>query len=60
MRRDLMDILACPTCKAPLTLSVTREDGEDVVEGTLTCTKCGTTYPIEDSIPNLLPVELRS
>ena len=59
MRRDLMDILACPTCKAPLELAVTREEKYEVVEGTLTCTKCGTVYPIEDSIPNLLPVELR-
>ncbi len=55
MRRDLIDILACPTDKAPLTLAVEYADGQDVVTGTLTCAACGAAYPIHDSIPNLLP-----
>ena len=59
MRRDLMDILACPECKAPLELSVEQEEDGDVVAGNLTCTSCGETYPIEGSIPNLLPKALR-
>jgi uncharacterized protein YbaR (Trm112 family) len=59
MRKDLMDILACPVCKAPLTLTVTKQDGDEVVEGTLQCTKCSETYPIVDTIPNLLPPDLR-
>lgn len=59
MRRDLMDILACPVCKAPLTLSVTREDGPEVLDGALRCTACGEDYPIADGIPNLLPPEMR-
>ena len=59
MKRDLMDILACPEDKAPLTLDVTEEADGEVMSGTLTCTQCGTEYPIEDSIPNLLPKALR-
>ena len=59
MRRDLMDILACPECKAPLELTVEQEEGGDVVAGSLTCTSCGETYPIEASVPNLLPKALR-
>ena len=56
MRRDLIDILACPDDKAPLTLAVERADGYgDVVDGSLSCTRCGAVYPIHDSIPNLLP-----
>ena len=55
-----MDILACPVCKGPLQLSVTREDEEEIVEGSLTCEACSEIYPIEDTIPNLLPPELRS
>lgn len=55
MQRDLIDILACPTDKAPLTLTVEHADGDDVVAGSLTCTMCNTAYPIRDSIPNLLP-----
>jgi uncharacterized protein YbaR (Trm112 family) len=59
MRKDMMDILACPVCKNPLTLTVTKEDGDEVVTGSLHCAKCNETYPIEDTIPNLLPPELR-
>jgi uncharacterized protein YbaR (Trm112 family) len=60
MLADLMDILACPEDYAPLTLEVTQQEGDDIVAGTLTCTVCGEVYPIEDSIPNLLPKELRA
>lgn len=59
MRRDLMDILVCPLCKAALELTVTREDGDEIVEGRLKCSACRENYPIEDSIPNMLPPDLR-
>ena len=60
MRRDLLDILACPVCKGPLELNVLKEEGEEIVEGTLGCGQCQEEYPIEDSTPNLLPPSLRS
>ena len=59
MRRDLMDILVCPVCKGTLALTVTKEDGEEIVEGSLRCDACNEVYPIEDTIPNLLPPALR-
>lgn len=59
MKRDLMDILACPMCKGELTLSVDKEEGDEIVEGALNCEACGENYPIEDTIPNLLPPSLR-
>ena len=59
MRKDLMEILVCPMCKGELTLTVDKEEGDEVVEGSLHCAKCDETYPIEDRIPNLLPPELR-
>jgi len=55
VRTDLVEILACPTCKAGLTLAVDTEDENEVVEGSLTCTACDTVYPINDGIPNLMP-----
>ncbi|ATZ61042.2 MAG: methytransferase partner Trm112 [Methanosarcinales archaeon Met12] len=58
MKRELMDILACPMCKGDLKLEVEEGDGE-VITGTLCCTKCDEHYPIEDGIPNLLPPDLR-
>ena len=59
MHKDMMEILACPVCKGPLILTVVKEDGDEVVEGSLHCARCDETYPIQDSIPNLLPPDLR-
>jgi uncharacterized protein YbaR (Trm112 family) len=56
MKQDLMSILACPVCKThPLYLKIIVQKGDDIVTGSLHCPKCQVTYPIEDSIPNLLP-----
>jgi uncharacterized protein YbaR (Trm112 family) len=55
MRRDLMEILCCPVCKGDLTLKVDKEEGEEIVTGTLHCAHCKVDYPIEDTIPNLIP-----
>ena len=43
--KELLDILACPACKADVKL----EGGERIV-----CTKCGKRYPIKDDIPIML------
>lgn len=60
MKRDLMEILACPICKGPLELTVEQEDEREIVTGSLYCAKCGETYPIVETIPNLLPPNLRN
>lgn len=59
MKRELMEILACPLCKRPLELKVAKEEGHEIVTGSLHCSECQETYPIEDTIPNLLPPDLR-
>jgi uncharacterized protein YbaR (Trm112 family) len=59
MRKDMMEILVCPVCKGTLTLTVGKEEKDDVVDGSLHCAACNETYPIKDSIPNLLPPDLR-
>ncbi len=59
MRRQLMDILVCPECRSELSLSVTEERDDEIVSGSLKCQSCGETYPIEDTIPNMLPPSLR-
>ncbi len=59
MRKDLMDILACPICKGELELTIDEEEGDEVINGALLCAKCDERYPIDDGIPNLLPPDLR-
>jgi uncharacterized protein YbaR (Trm112 family) len=57
MKRELMQILACPVCKGDLELRVDEEKEEEIVTGFLYCSKCDYSYPIVDTIPNLLPPE---
>jgi len=42
--KELLDILACPACKADIRL-----EGDRIV-----CTTCGRKYPIRDGIPIML------
>jgi len=60
MKRDLMEIIACPLCKGSLELTVEEEDEREIVKGSLYCGSCSVIYPIEETIPNLLPPELRT
>jgi len=55
MKKELLDILACPVCKGDLELTVDEENETEVVSGSLYCAKCDFRYPIVDTIPNLLP-----
>ncbi len=59
MKRERVEILACPVCKGELELSVEEENEKEVVTGSLYCPKCEVKYPIEDTIPNLLPPDQR-
>lgn len=55
MKKELMQILVCPVCKGKLELTIEKEDKVEIVTGSLYCGKCVVTYPIKDTIPNLLP-----
>jgi len=57
MKKELMQILACPVCKGDLELKVDEEEREEIVRGSLYCSNCNYSYPIVDTIPNLLPPE---
>ena len=60
MKKDLLNILACPVCKGELELDAGEENEVEVVSGSLHCQKCDNRYPIEDTIPNLLPPDWNS
>jgi len=51
VRQDLLDILVCPLCKAPVKLL---PDGSG-----LKCQTCKRVYPIRDDIPVMLPEEAK-
>jgi uncharacterized protein len=55
MKRQTVELLACPVCKGSLELTVTQEAGGEVLQGQLHCAKCDRDYPIDGGIPNLLP-----
>lgn len=57
MKKEMLDILACPVCHGELKLSVAKEEGNEIVSGSLRCSRCQVDYPIKDTIPNLLPPE---
>ena len=59
MRLDLMEILVCAVCRGDLDLKSSVQEEDEIVEGTLTCKECGEVFPIEDTIPNMLPPTLR-
>ena len=59
MKKELMDILACPVCKGGLELTVEERNEQEIVSGSLYCRTCDEHYPIVDTIPNLLPPEQR-
>jgi uncharacterized protein len=48
---ELLEILACPNCRAALRVDETAEE--------LVCTGCGYAYPVRDDIPVLLVDEAR-
>ena len=59
MRMTLMEILVCPLCRGELDLTITEQDGDEIVSGSLRCKECQEVFPIEDTIPNMLPPSLR-
>jgi uncharacterized protein YbaR (Trm112 family) len=60
MKTDLMNILACPICKNPdLELIIFEQKDQEVLNGLIFCNKCSRYYPIRNTIPIMLPDDLR-
>jgi uncharacterized protein YbaR (Trm112 family) len=59
MKPSLIEILACPVCKAGLTLTPHTSYGDEIASGELRCLKCSEVYQIKDGIPELLPPKYR-
>ncbi len=59
MKPAIVEILACPVCKGPLTLEIKEQKNGEVITGSLYCPKDDYHYPIVDGIPNLLPPDYK-
>jgi uncharacterized protein YbaR (Trm112 family) len=60
MKRDLVDILACPVSKVPLELVEETSKGDEIESGALICPTCQHTYYIVEGVPHLLPWDICS
>lgn len=59
MKNRLLQYLACPECvSAPPVLEAYSCEGDEVIDGVLSCEACRRTYPIIGSVPRLLPDSL--
>ena len=55
-----MEILACPICKnANLELIIINENQVEIETGIINCEQCQRFYPIRNTIPIMLPDEMR-
>ena len=62
MRPELLDLLVCPQCRAPVALNPFRDgtvNKEEIEEGLLVCTERACGYPVTEGIPRLLPNAFR-
>jgi len=57
MKKEIVKILCCPTCKGDLSLEIKKEENGEIIQGTFICAHCKVHYPISDGIPDLLPKE---
>jgi ubiquinone/menaquinone biosynthesis C-methylase UbiE len=61
MNDSHLNVLACPRCKDRLTMDVNVQDGEQVLSGKLSCTKCKMSFEISEGIPDFTyPEQLRA
>jgi uncharacterized protein YbaR (Trm112 family) len=51
VNKELLDILVCPECKAPVRLTPDEQG--------LKCSQCRRVYPIRDGIPTMIVDEAR-
>ena len=59
MKKSFLDVIRCPLCKSSFDVHTHMENSDDIIQGSLVCKGCEEVFPIDNSIPNLLPPELR-
>ncbi|HSN97976.1 MAG TPA: methyltransferase domain-containing protein [Candidatus Nanopelagicales bacterium] len=54
MREKILSIIACPACRGDFRIESAQRQGDHITSGTLVCTACSSSFPIEASVPRLL------
>jgi SAM-dependent methyltransferase len=54
MKPAALDVFVCPGCHGGLRLRATSRAGLEVVDGDLTCSGCGSVYPISGGVPRFV------
>lgn len=54
MKKTLLKIIVCPTCKISFNCKIQKLENNEVKEGTITCKKCKKIYKIRNFIPRFV------
>jgi len=57
MKQTALRFLACPACRADLTLEPRQTEELEVIEGQLRCTLCAQVYPIHRGVPRFVKTD---
>ena len=55
MKLAALEVFVCPACHGELRLQAVTQHGREIVEGSLTCAGCASTYPIVRGVPRFVP-----
>lgn len=55
MKTSFLELLACPICRASLSVDVDDCYEGEIISGTLECGECKNLYPIKNGIPRFVP-----
>jgi len=55
MKLSLLQWLQCPDCQQTLACEVIQQEGDEILEGNLSCARCQTSYPIRNAVPRFVP-----
>jgi SAM-dependent methyltransferase len=54
VKPELVERLACPSCRCPVALFARERDGSEILEGELRCRGCQASYRIEAGVPRFV------
>jgi len=57
LRERLLQYLSCPACAGAITLASAKREGEEIIEGELSCTSCARSWPIARGVPRFASIE---